>query len=90
MLQMNVLMLMFAGSDTSKDAHKVLLGILPQLPPAIIENLRAEQRRIVEKHGPGYTMAAMAEMRYADALAREVLRIWGPADMLFRCVHVFG
>ena len=39
-LQMNVLMFMLAGSDTSRDAHKVLLGILPQLPPAIMEEVR--------------------------------------------------
>ena len=38
----------------------------------------------MEKHGPGYSRAAMGAMRYADALAREVLRIWGPADVLFR------
>ncbi len=36
---MNVLMFMLAGSDTSRDAHKVLLGILPQLPPAIMEEV---------------------------------------------------
>ena len=39
-MQMNVLMFMLAGSDTSRDAHKVLLGILPQLPPAIMEEVR--------------------------------------------------
>ena len=49
--------------------------------------LRAEQRRIVEKHGEGFDRAAMAEMRYAEALSREALRIWGPADILFRCAH---
>ena len=38
-MQMNVLMFMLAGSDTSRDAHKVLLGILPQLPPAIMEEV---------------------------------------------------
>ena len=37
---MNVLMFMLAGSDTSRDAHKVLLGILPQLPPAVIDEVR--------------------------------------------------
>ena len=38
----------------------------------------------MEKHGEGFGRAAMAEMRYAEALSREVLRIWGPADILFR------
>ena len=37
--------------------------------------LRAEQRRIVEKHGEGFGRAAMAEMRYAEALSG------GPADL---------
>ena len=37
--QMNVLLLMLAGSDTSRDAHKVLLGVLPELPPAIMEEV---------------------------------------------------
>lgn len=36
------------------------------------------------RHGPGFSREAMAEMRYADAFAREVLRIWGPAEFLFR------
>lgn len=40
-MQMTVLMLMLAGSDTSKLSHKVLLGVLPDLPPAIIERVRA-------------------------------------------------
>ena len=40
-VQMTVLMLMLAGSDTSKLSHKVLLGVLPDLPPAIIERVRA-------------------------------------------------
>ena len=39
LLQMNVLLLMLAGSDTSRDAHKVLLGVLPELPPAIMEEV---------------------------------------------------
>ena len=41
----------------------------------------------MEKHGEGFGRAAMAEMRYAEALSREVLRIWGPADILFRRAH---
>ena len=41
----------------------------------------------MEQHGEGFGRAAMAEMRYAEALSREVLRIWGPADILFRRAH---
>lgn len=40
LLQMQVLMLMFAGSDTSRESHKVLLGILPDLPSSVIDNVR--------------------------------------------------
>lgn len=36
---MNVLLFMFAGSDTSRESHKVLLGILPDLPPTIINKV---------------------------------------------------
>ena len=43
--QMNVLLLMLAGSDTSRDAHKVLLGVLPELPPAIMEEVDASSLR---------------------------------------------
>jgi hypothetical protein len=39
--QMSVLMLMLAGSDTSKMSHKVLLGVLPDLPQPVINRVRA-------------------------------------------------
>ncbi len=39
--QMSVLMLMLAGSDTSKMSHKVLLGVLPDLPRPVIDRVRA-------------------------------------------------
>jgi hypothetical protein len=42
----NVLMFMFAGSDTSRESHKMLLGILPELPPAVIEKVALSQRCI--------------------------------------------
>ena len=42
---MNVLLLMLAGSDTSRDAHKVLLGVLPELSPAIMEEVDASSLR---------------------------------------------
>lgn len=83
-MQMQSLMLMFAGSDTTRESHRVLVGILPDLPPRITDSLREEQRRVVAKHGPDFTRAALAEMRYAYAMAREVLRIWGPSEYLFR------
>ena len=87
-MQMTVLMLMLAGSDTSQLSHKVLLGVLPDLPPAIVERLREEQRAVVARHGPALTRAAVSDMVWADAMAREVLRLRGPAEGLFRCACV--
>ena len=37
---MTVLMLMLAGSDTSKMSHKVLIGVLPDLPTSVIDRVR--------------------------------------------------
>ena len=87
-LSMTVLMLMLAGSDTSKLSHKVLLGVLPDLPPGIVERMREEQRAVVARHGPALTRAAVNDMVWADAMAREVLRLRGPAEGLFRCACV--
>jgi hypothetical protein len=47
--------------------------------------MREEQRDIVARHGPALTRGALADMRWADAMAREVLRLRGPAEGLFRC-----
>ena len=46
--------------------------------------MREEQRAIVAKHGPEFTRAALGEMRYAEAMAKEVLRIWGPTEFQLR------
>ena len=89
-MQMTVLMLMLAGSDTSKLSHKVLLGVLPDLPPGIVERMREEQRAVVARHGPALTRAAVNDMVWADAMAREVLRLRGPAEGLFRCACVLS
>jgi len=40
---------------------------------------------VVARHGPALTRGALADMRWADAMAREVLRLRGPAEGLFRC-----
>jgi len=47
--------------------------------------MREEQREVVARHGPALTRGALADMRWADAMAREVLRLRGPAEGLFRC-----
>ena len=76
--------LLLAGYDTSHSAHVVLLGLLPRLPPRVRAALEAEQRAVVAKHGDALTAAALADMRYADALSKECLRVLGPAEGLFR------
>ena len=40
---------------------------------------------MVARHGPALTRAAVNDMVWADAMAREVLRLRGPAEGLFRC-----
>ena len=49
--------------------------------------MREEQREVVARHGPALTRAAVADMRWADAMAREVLRLRGPAEGLYRCAR---
>ena len=38
----------------------------------MVAKLREEQRQLVEKHGPGVTLAHMKGMAYADAVIRWV------------------
>lgn len=73
-----------AGYDTSHSAHIVLLGLLPFLAPRVRAALEAEQHAVVATHGDALTAAALADMKYADALSKECLRILGPAEGLFR------
>ena len=56
-MQMNVLMFMLAGSDTSRDAHKVLLGILPQLPTAILDEVRGRTLNVSQGALTPYCLA---------------------------------
>ena len=55
-----------------------------KLRPALMQ-MREEQRAVVARHGPALTRAAVNDMVWADAMAREVLRLRGPAEGLFRC-----
>lgn len=73
-----------ASYDTSHSAHLVLLGLLPSLTPSVRAKLEAEQRAVVAAHGDALTAAALDDMKYADALSKECLRILGPAEGLFR------
>ena len=76
--------LYLAGFDTSHSAHLVLLGLLPRLSPRVRAALEDEQRAVVAKHGDELSAAALADMKYADAVSKECLRLLGPAEGLFR------
>lgn len=52
-----------------------------------LPQMREEQREVVARHGPALTRAALADMRWADAMAHEVLRLRGPAEGLWRCAR---
>jgi hypothetical protein len=57
--------------DTTSTSLTQLLPLL-EAHPEVVAKLREEQRRLVEKHGPGVTLAHMRGMAYADAVIRWV------------------
>lgn len=70
----SVLTLLFAGHDTSSTS---LTRIFQQLHahPEAAERLRREQDEVVAKHGTAISEAALEDMRYAEGVIREALRI---------------
>ena len=72
--------LYLAGFDTSHSAHLVLLGLLPRLAPRVRAALEDEQRAVVAKHGDELSAAALADMKYADAVSKECLRLLRELD----------
>ena len=59
--------------------------------PAALEQLRAEQEKVVATHGTEITLAALQDMSFADAVVKEVLRNASPepSDRM-RSVTVIG
>lgn len=81
-----MLTMLVAGNDTSSAALTGIIAMMGYVPPETIEKLREEQRRIVAKHGEALSGAALAEMEYAYAFAREALRLFNIVTMLDRLV----
>jgi cytochrome P450 len=67
----NLLLVLLAGHDTSATTLTRCLSNL-QDHPRVLQKLREEQQRVLTKHGPQVTAAALKDMTYADAVIR-----WG-------------
>ena len=77
-----------ATADTNAQAPSLQRLQRPRMTPwRALPQMREEQRAVVAQHGPALTRAAVADMVWADAMAREVLRLRGPAEGLFRCAR---
>lgn len=69
----NILLLLFAGHDTSSSTLTQALANMADTPH-VLPKLREEQQRLQEKYGPEITTAVLKEMVYADAVIKETLR----------------
>lgn len=70
----NVLVMLFAGHDTSATSLTRIFHFLHRHPEAS-ERLRQEQAEVLAKHGPELTEEALDDMPYTEGVIREVLRI---------------
>ncbi|KAI8462804.1 MAG: cytochrome P450 [Monoraphidium minutum] len=70
----SIMLLLFAGHDTTTTAICDLLCLLHSEPRAFAR-LREEQSEVVAAHGPQITPDALRGMRYAEAAVREGLRM---------------
>ncbi|KAL4444062.1 hypothetical protein ABPG75_011799 [Micractinium tetrahymenae] len=70
----NVLVMLFAGHDTSATSLTRIFHFL-HLHPEAAERLRQEQAEVLAKHGAELTEEALADMPYTEGVIREVLRI---------------
>lgn len=78
-----VLQFILAGHDTTRSTFCAMVLLLSQLPD-VISQLREEQDSIVNTHGETLTMDALTDMKYADAVVKEVLRLIGPSRGVWR------
>lgn len=69
----NVIVLMFAGYDTTSSAITYMLNQLA-LNPHVLEQMRQEQAAVQAQHGNQLTPAAVAAMPYTTAVVKETLR----------------
>eukprot|EP00877_Chromochloris_zofingiensis_P005472 jgi/Chrzof1/14926/Cz09g21020.t1 len=69
----NLLLLLFAGHDTSSVTLTQALANI-QEHPEVMEKLRSEQQAVVAKHGDKFTAHTLKAMVYAEAVIKETLR----------------
>jgi cytochrome P450 len=70
----NLLLLLFAGYDTSSTTLTRILSLL-QRHPAVLQQLRQEQQHLVAAHGEEITNGVLRRMTYAEAVIRWVLML---------------
>ncbi|CAK0753854.1 hypothetical protein CVIRNUC_002252 [Coccomyxa viridis] len=82
-LKDQVLTQLFAGHETT---GATLSRVLPELQknPEILTQLRAEQDRVINRHGDSITYDVLEDMPYADAIIKEVMRLHGIVDGVWR------
>jgi cytochrome P450 len=65
----NILLMLFAGHDTSSTTLTLCLSNLQDHPGAM-QQLRDEQAAVVAKHGDDITAVALKDMHYAEAVIK--------------------
>lgn len=58
--------------------------------PAAMNELRAEQARVMDSHGQGFTAQALRDMVYTEAVVRETLRLSNVIGGVFRTAAQVG
>jgi cytochrome P450 len=74
---------LFAGHETTGVSMARMLCNLPKFP-AVLDKLRQEQARLRQKHGDAITGAMLDEMRYADCVLKEQLRMYPVVPAVWR------
>ncbi|CAE6442879.1 unnamed protein product [Rhizoctonia solani] len=75
--------LIFAGHDTTSGGLARTLHLLAQ-HPMVQDQLRAEVREAHGLHGKELDYDQLNSLKYLDAVCRESLRLWSPAQLLER------
>lgn len=81
----NMLMLLYAGHDTSSSVITVLLKYLAEMPNVYDEVLR-EQRDVAMSKNDGELLGweDMHKMKYSWSVVSEVMRLWSPISGTFK------
>ncbi|CAE6458178.1 unnamed protein product [Rhizoctonia solani] len=82
-IQAQVNGLLFGGHDTTSAALARTLHLLAQYPD-VQDQLRAEVREAHGTHGKDLDYDQLNSLKYLDAVCRESLRLWSPAQLTER------